>query len=143
MKQMLKMLLLAPLFLTGCDDERIVTQEQLPVQAQTLLSTYFADQTVSVVTKHRDWFEVHYEVLLADGRQIEFNRSGAWTEIACRPTGVPADLIPQPILQQVELRFPSVGIVEINRDRKNHEVKLSNGVELEFNRKNQLVEFDD
>lgn len=143
MKKNLLTLLLATTLLVGCDSERVQAQATLPLEAQTLLSTHFADRTVSLVIKNRDWLETQYEVVLADGAKLEFNRSGAWTEIACRPALVPQTLIPQPIMQQIETRFPSIGLVEISREGKRYEVKLANGVELGFNRKYQLVEYDD
>ena len=67
---------------------------------------------------------------------------GEWTDVE-RPGGVvPDGLIPQPILKFVAANYPGRHVRGVERDGRNHEVSLDNGLELKFNRRFRLVETD-
>ena len=51
--------------------------------------------------------------------------------------------MPQQIRETVTERFPGRTIRKIERKRRGFEVKLDNGVELEFDRAYNLVDIDD
>ena len=60
-----------------------------------------------------------------------------------RPGGVvPDGLIPQPILKFVAANYPGRHVRGVERDGRNHEITLDNGLELKFNRRFRLVETD-
>ena len=68
------LLILVAFVMTTCltikaDDDRVITFQQLPVQAQTLLKTYFADKIPLIITVDRDDYTVRYQ----SGEKIEFN----------------------------------------------------------------------
>ena len=122
------------------DDDKPIQFSQLPEKAQLFIQNHFSRADVSRVTADDD----SYEVKLKGGVQIEFNRKGKWTEIESKRKGVPAKIVPERVMRQVAKRFGNqVKVVEISRDNEEMEVKLSNGKELEFNRKNRTVEVDD
>ena len=77
------------------------------------------------------------------GEKVEFDKKGNWKDIECKGSQVPANLIPAEITASVNAKFPGATITEIDRDRRGYSVKLSNGLELEFNKKFQIVELDD
>ena len=52
------------------DNDRVITFDQLPAQAQTLLKKYFADKVPLVVTV--DWDD--YTVVYQSGEKIEFDK---------------------------------------------------------------------
>ncbi|MBR6195426.1 MAG: PepSY-like domain-containing protein, partial [Prevotella sp.] len=52
--------------------------------------------------------------------------------------------IPEQIKAGVEKTFPGAVIVKIDRDRRGtYDVKLNNGMELEFNSYFQVIDIDD
>ncbi len=76
------------------------------------------------------------------GTKIDFDARGEWTDVE-RPGGVvPDGLIPQPILKFVAANYPGRHVRGVERDGRNHEVSLDNGLELKFNRRFRLVETD-
>ena len=123
--------------------DRIITKEQLPAAAQQLIAKYFAGLKISLVKEDRELSSRNYEVLFSDGTKLEFTRNGEWKEVDCRKNSVPAELVPQKIGDIVASRYPEAKIVQIDRDRNDYEVKLSNGLELTFDKKFNLVDIDD
>lgn len=123
--------------------DRVITKEQLPATAQNLLTTYFSDLKISLVKEDREFISRNYEVIFADGTKVEFTRNGEWKELDCRKNAVPAALIPTSIKNFVTERYPDAKILQIDRDNNDYEVKLSNKLELTFDKKFNLIDIDD
>lgn len=121
------------------DNDRVITFEQLPAQAQTLLKQHFADKVPLIVTV--DWDD--YKVIYQSGERVEFDKKGNWKELDCKVSAVPTALIPEPIKVSVKTTFPGAVIIKLDRDRRGYDVKLNNGMELEFNKNFQVVDIDD
>jgi hypothetical protein len=121
------------------DDNRVITYDQLPQTAKTLLSQHFAKKVPLVVTM--DWDE--YEILYQSGEKVEFNKKGEWKSIDCRVSAVPSVLIPEQIKSHIKATFPGTTIIKLERDRRGYGVKLNNGLEVEYNTRFQVVEIDD
>ena len=43
----------------------------------------------------------------------------------------------------VKATFPGTTIIKLDRDRRGYDVKLNNGIELEYNKNFQVVDVDD
>lgn len=125
------------------DDDKPIRAEELPAKAKNLLATCFPNDPVSFATLDNDWFGGTYEVRLQSGSEIDFTKEGEWTSIDTHPRTVPAELIPAPIYKEVADRFPGRTITKIDRDRRDYEVELSDGLELTFNLKFELIGIDD
>lgn len=125
------------------DNDTPVTISQLPQTAQTTLKSYFKNKKVALSKMESGVFEKNYEVIFTTGEKIEFDRKGNWTEINCRNSAVPTQLVPKSITNHVKENYPGMKILEIEYDRKEYEVKLSNGIELTYNKKFQLIDIDD
>ena len=120
------------------DDDRVITFEQLPAQAQTMLKKYFAEKVPLVVTVDMDDYTVMYQ----SGEKVEFDKKGNWREINCKTSAVPTALIPEQIKAVVRQTYPGATIIKIDRDRRGYDIKLNNGLDIEFNRNFQVVEID-
>lgn len=122
-------------------DGYVVGIQQLPAGAQEVMTKYFADKTVLTILKERD----EYEVIFNNGEKIEFNKKGEWTEVSCHTTQVPDILIPDPIKARIKADFANSKIVKIDRSSngKKYEVKLNNGLEVEFDKKFNVIKVDD
>ena len=121
------------------DNDRVITFEQLPAEAQTMLKSYFADKVPLVITV--DWDD--YTVIYQSGEKVEFDKKGNWKELNCKTSSVPAALIPAQITNHVNATFPGATIVKIERDRRGYEVKLNNGMDIEYNKQFKVTEIGD
>ncbi|MBR6189251.1 MAG: PepSY-like domain-containing protein [Prevotella sp.] len=136
--------ILLALLLTMCmpmmaDNDRVITFDQLPQTAQTMLKTHFADKVPLVITV--DWDD--YKVMYQSGEKVEFDKKGNWKDIDCKVSAVPTALIPEQIKTHVKATFPGTTIIKLDRDRRGYDVKLNNGLELEYNKQFQVVDIDD
>ena len=143
---MKKTLFFLALVLTIClpihlqaDNDQVITFDRLPATAQTMLNQNFADKVPLVITA--DWDD--YKVMYASGEKVEFDKRGNWRDIECKASQVPTDLIPAKIAANVNATFPGSTITEIDRDHTGYSVQLSNGLELEYNRRFQVIDVDD
>lgn len=139
-----RMFLMLAFALTMCstmmaDNDRVINFDQLPAQALTLLKTHFGDKVPLIVTADRNEFTVMYE----NGEKVEFDKKGNWKDLNFKMSEVPAELIPEAIKAHVAASFPQAKIIKLDRDRRGYEVKLDNMLELEFNKKFQLIELGD
>lgn len=126
-------------FSTKADHDQIINFNQLPQTAQTLLKQHFAGKVPLVVTM--DWDD--YTIVYDSGERVEFDKQGNWKEFDCRSSQVPSALIPEQIKMHVNATFPGTTIIDLDRSRRGYEVKLNNGLEVEYNRAFQVVDIDD
>lgn len=128
-------LLLIPVFayvLTACsdDDDKDIAPDNLPATAQAFLDTYY--NSVKIVNTVQDKNE--YEVVLANGHRIDFDKAGEWTEVdAPQAETIPTGFYPAAIDNYLEQNYKGIGINEISRDSRGYDVELVNGVDLDFN----------
>jgi hypothetical protein len=123
------------------DNGYVVGIQQLPATAQEVITKCFADKKVMTILKERG----EYEVIFNNGEKIEFNNKGEWTEVSCPITQVPDILVPDPIKMRIKTDFANSKIVKIDRTRngKKYEIKLNNGLEVEFDKKFNVKKVDD
>ena len=135
---LMAMVMTMSLTMSADDDDRVITYDQLPQAAQTFLKANFATKVPLLVTADWDDFTIRYE----SGEKIEFDRSGNWKDIECYNGKVPAAAVPEQISTYVTSTFPGKSIIKIERHRSVYEVKLNNGMEIEFNRHFQVIDTD-
>lgn len=123
-------------------DDRPVTFSQLPAAAQTFINTNYSGEKISYATVDDDFIRPDYNVMLANGVKIQFENSGALEKIESR-AGIPEELIPVQIRDYVKLHYPDVIFVEYEIGKRTYEVKLSNRLEIKFNRNFNVIEIDD
>lgn len=125
------------------DYDKIVSADKLPAEIKTFVQKNFPNTTISYATKDIEFLGVVYDVSLADGTEIDFDKKGNWDKINCHKQAVPASLIPSAIAQFVHTNHPDAMITKINKERYGYDIELSNGLDLEFNNKGQLTGIDD
>ncbi len=126
----------------GCADDKPIAFEQTPVAAQQFIKTHFPKAKVLYAKVDQDVFDRTYDVMMADGSQVEFNKNGEWTEVDCLNVPVPAAIVPQQIKTWVAAQYEGQQIVSISRDKRGYDVKLSNRFELEFDLNFQVIDMD-
>ena len=143
MKRSIKAILLLVAMLVSfnarADHDQVITYDQLPEVAQAFLKQYFADKVPLVVTV--DWDD--YAIRYSSGEKVEFDKQGNWKEIDCRSSLVPAELIPEEIKTNINATFPGAIILKLDRNRRGYEVKLNNGLEVEYSPTFQVIDIDD
>lgn len=138
---LMAMVMTMSLTMSADDDDRVITFSQLPEAAQTFLKAHFGTKVPLLVTADWDDYTIRYE----SGEKIEFNRSGDWKDIECYNSKVPNEAVPDQISSYISQNYPGKSIIKLERHRSVYEVKLNNGLEVEFNRNFQLigVDYDD
>lgn len=129
--------------IASADNDRIIAKENLPNVSQQFISKYFGDLNITYAKEERGFFEKSFEVVFADGTKVEFARNGEWKEIDCRRSSVPSPIIPDKILKYVKNNYPDAKILQIERGRNDYEVRLSNRLELTFDKAFNIIDIDD
>lgn len=101
------------------------------------------ERSVALSKMETGVFDKSYDIIFTNGDKVEFDRNGNWTEIKCKTAAVPATLVPPAIIKYVKDNYPSAKILEIEKDRKEYDVKLSNRMEITFNKDFLVVDIDD
>lgn len=122
--------------------DKVVSKKELPAQAQSFINEYFASAKISYAKLETDFLERSYEVMLADGVKLEFTKKGNWKEVDCRYGEVPAGIVPAAIKNYVAENYPEAKIIKIERDGREYDVKLSNKLELTFNKDFKIIDID-
>lgn len=130
------------ILVANADNNRIITKNNLPQKSQQFIDRYFGDSKITYVKEERDFIEKSYEVMFADGAKVEFSRNGEWKEVDCRLSAVPTPIIPAQIMKFVKENYPDVKVMQIERDRNDYELRLSNRLELTFDTKFNIIDID-
>ncbi len=124
------------------DDDRAISVNQLPKPAQEFIQKFFPKQKVALAKEETDFLGKSYEVMFVDGNKVEFTRSGEWKEVKCRFSAVPDGIVPAQIVKYVGDNYPDAKILEIDRDKRDIELKLDNRVELAFDLQYNIIDID-
>ena len=124
------------------DNDKPISVDKLPKTAKEFIAKYFPDIKVSYAKMDTDIFDKSYEVVFTNGNKVEFNSRGEWKDVDCKFTQVPEGIVPQQIKVYVNTNYTDTKIIEIDRDRRDYEVKLNNRLELKFDLKFNLIGID-
>ena len=127
----------------SADNDKPIQLTDMPKEAQQFIQHHFANQPVALAKIDADFMDKTYEVVFTNGDQVEFDKKGKWTKVDCEHTQVPLAIVPVAIQQYVSKNYPDAKVVKIElTDRKGYDVDLSNGFEIEFDKKMRVVEID-
>jgi len=130
------------LFLTiSCEKEIITPSDDLPVEISTYLTIHFPKNTIVQVIKDLDGLTKTYDILLSENISLEFNRKKEVIAID-GVTQLPNSVIPEKILQYVNINYPTQFITDWELDFDNQQIELNNGLDLEFNKKGDFLRID-
>ncbi len=124
-------------------DEKRVSFDKLPVNAQKFIKKFFAKDAVkSVMTEGRSIYR-EYDVKLKDGSDVEFDSKGLWTKVDCATNAIPKGLIPDQVTKYVKSNFKGKFIREVERKKGAYKVELSDDTDLDFDKKFNLIKVDE
>ncbi len=117
----------------------------LPQAAKATISKNFKAK-VSVVKVDKDFGRIsEYDVVLTDGTEISFDRSGNWKEIeTSADKSVPAAFIPKAMAEYIRKNHKGLNVVGLEKkSRGGYEATLSNGIEARFDSQGTFLRYDD
>lgn len=116
----------------------------LPTEARELIANHFPGTTISYLKVEKGVFNGNsYEVRLADGTELDFNGRGQWTEVETDRSDVPAGLIPDVVRTYMRQHYGGQHVKKIKHNRRGYELKLGNGLEVEFDNMGNFLRLDD
>lgn len=127
-------------------DKKIYTTDtlQLPEKARRFIAEHFPGVDVSHIKIEKEFWEgKQYDVILTNGFDLDFDNKGEWKEVDGHRSVVPVSVVPVKIAEYVNKNFPQRQIISIDRDKSKYEVKLTDGKEVEFDRSQRFIRFDD
>lgn len=148
MKRIFRILMIAICCMVSCNmaanagNDKPISVNALPAKAQTLLNNHFNSQKVMLATIESGVVCRSYDVVLQNGTKLEFDKKGNLTEINCKQGIVPALLIPQAIKNYLKDNYAGQSVKQIEMNKNEYEVELTNGLDLTFNKHFQLIDID-
>lgn len=132
---------LAPLLLASCNKEEILPNTEIPAEISGYVSTHFPEAKINGATKDIDGWELTYDNTLEGGFFLEFNRKKEPIDLEGL-TKLPDSVIPPKLLTYVTTNHPDNYIIGWELDDRNQQIKLDNGLELEFNMNGDFLRID-
>lgn len=128
--------------MTACSDKPVAA-EQVPEPIKVFVQQMFPGQTITYAEKDQEVTGAKYDVVLTDGTRIDFDADDVWDKVeATMANPVLTALVPAPIVTYIQSNFPDAMILKIDKEHNGYEVKLSNGMVIEFNRNFQVIDVD-
>lgn len=118
--------------------------KDLPQAARTILSKNFKSKLSLIKIESTLGMIEDYEVVLADGTEVEFDSKGNWYKVETPINkSVPSSMLPQALSGYVSKNHKGTKIVGVEKDRNKYNIELSNGLDLIFDLNGNFVRFDD
>ena len=130
-------------FVVLAGNDKPIQVSEMPKAAQLFIKNHFADLSVAMAKVETDFLDKNYDVVFTNGNKVEFDKKGNWTNVDCEHTQVPVAILPEAIRQYVAKNYPDAKVLKIEvTDRKGYDVELSNGFELEFDKRMNVIDVD-
>lgn len=147
MKKILSLFVLAIVAVQFAFAGDVITKDlnQLPLPARNFINKHFVKPQVAHIKIDKDMMEAKkYEVVLANGTEIDFDSKGNWEEVSSKKGSVPASVVPEFASSYLKAHnFANERVTKIERSRKGTEIELSTGLSFKFDKKGNFVKADD
>lgn len=126
------------------DNDKITSDSSvLPAVSRNFLAEHFGRTEISHIKIESNLFGTKgYDVILTNGVNIEFDRSGEWKEIEARHAAVPFKILPVRMTDYLRKNYPDNTVIAVDKDTRDYEIILNNGIEIKFYRNGDFKEFD-
>lgn len=116
----------------------------LPEVAKTTIKNNFKSK-VSLVKIDKTLGSIDdYEVIMTDGTEIEFDRSGNWKNVETSiKSSVPNGFIPKEAMTFINSKHNGKKVVGIEKKRYGFEIELSDGIDIKFDQNGKFIKYDD
>ena len=124
-------------------NDKPIQVTEMPKLAQQFIKNHFANQSIAMAKVETEFMDKNYDVIFTNGDKVEFDKKGKWTKVDCEHSQVPQAIIPMAIQHYVAKNYPDAKVVKIEvTDRKGYDVDLSNGFDIEFDKKMNVRDID-
>ncbi|KAF2513717.1 hypothetical protein EYY60_05680 [Flavobacterium zhairuonense] len=120
----------------------VIKKEALPANAQTFLKTHFGSKKPSYILEDKEILSTEYKVQYDNRIEIEFDKKGNWKEVDGKNDKIPKSIVPKKIASYIKSNFPKEDATKIEIGTSGYETKLTNGLELKFNLKEEFIKID-
>jgi len=134
MKQLVSLIALSVAILLGACSNNSANNQQLPEEIKSFITENFSDQTITSFDREQSPGGHTFEVVLSNGTEVDFDTKNIWEKVEGFTNPVPVSIIPAPIASHVQATFPDNDIVEIDKERYGFDVRLSDGMELQYDK---------
>lgn len=124
--------------MTATAQKKIATAE-LPKGANEFLAQHFKGIAVTKAKKDAEHGEKGYEVILADGTEIEFWKDGKYREVDGHDQPIPTAFIDPKITAYVKKNYPGKQITHIDYGHRDVELDLTGKIDLEFDKSGNFL----
>lgn len=146
MKKILSILVMAIVAVQFAFAGDVITKDmnQLPLPARNFINRHFTKPVVKHIKIDSDIMSKKYEVVLANGTEIDFDSKGNWEEVDAKKGKVPATIIPSFVTDYLKANnFINEYVTKIERDRKGFEVELNTDISFKFDKNGKFRKADD
>ena len=124
-------------------NDKPIQVTDMPKAAQQFIKNHFPNQSVAMAKMEKEFMDKNYDVVFTDGSKLEFDKKGHWTKVDCGRQEVPQAVVPVAIRKYVSQNYPDAKVQAIElTDRKGYEVELSNGFEIKFDKRMNVIDID-
>ncbi|MBE7639965.1 hypothetical protein GUB10_06440 [Salegentibacter sp. BLCTC] len=119
--------------------------KNLPSKAKSFIEQHFSSNTVEIKenSNWQIWEDEKYEVKLANGVELDFDEDGNIIEIESQDnTVIPIEALPSKIISYLEKNYADVQVIGWEKQKKEQEIELANGIELEFDGQGNFRKID-
>lgn len=139
---MISLVMVTSIFASCDDNDKFISYEALPVGAKQFIVNNFGADNIISVEYDKDLKGAEYEVKFSNGAEINFDKNGNWDEITV-PGGISRDLIPEKVYNYVQTHHVNALIISMDKDRREFDVELNNGLDLVFSNNYDFIRYDD
>ena len=138
MKKIFLLMTLSALLLVACDKEKVVQSDDLPANASSFVATHYTGKQILQVVKELDNLKTYYHVYLNNGSKLDFSRQGNINKIEGTEE-IPATIIPVLIQNYTDTHYASDFIRGYEIKDATQDIKLSNNLDLEFDKNGNFL----
>ena len=128
-------------FATSCDDEKDLSENEIPNEITTYVATHFPANNIIRVTQDKDGLKLSYDVILSGNIKLEFNSQKEITDIDSN-SQLPDSVIPQAIRDYVSENYPDNFVTDWEIEDNHQQVGLNNDIDLEFTMDGVFIRVD-
>lgn len=121
--------------------DKVMTNSEIPAEIQHYVKTHFAQHTIARAEINKEGLQKEYEIKLNDRTQLEFNSKYQIIKIDA-DTALPQSVISAKLQSYIKTNYPQNHITEWELDNKGQEIKLNNGIKLEFSKQGNFKRVD-
>jgi hypothetical protein len=130
------------LFAIAANAQKKITAAELPPAANEFLKQHFNGIGIEKAKKDAEHGEKGYEVILADGTEIEFWKDGKYREVDGNDKPIPTAFIDPKIVDYCKKNYPDAQITHIDYGHNDVDVDLTGKIDLEFDKDGKFLKAD-